>query len=212
MALVKPKAIDSSLRGEYHYLSEADLCFFLLEYTAGAGYDFSSTNRLIFNLKKKMDRRGRPEWRYKGEAIRRAAKILESMGSDWLDVLGEMVFVPIPPSAAKGDPLHDDRLIQILRRVSAHHRLDIRELVYQEESTRSSSRSGSARLKPQDLRAVYRIDESQTEPPPKSVLLFDDLLTTGNHFMVAKGLILKRFPMLPITGLFLARSLHAASD
>jgi len=209
--VLQPRAIDRSLLGEYYYLTETDLCLFLLEYTAGAGYDFNSTNDLISNLKKDMDRRGLPGWRYKGEAIRQAAKLLGRMESSWFELLRGMVIVPIPPSAAKDDLLHDDRLVQILRLVSAHHSLDIRELVYQAESTRSSSRSGDARLKPDDLRAVYRIDESQTEPPPESILLFDDLLTTGNHFMVAKEVLLKRFPAISIAGLFLARSLHAGA-
>jgi hypothetical protein len=44
-------------------------CYFLWEYTAGGGFAHSATNSLILNLKKSMDRRGRPEWPYKEQAI-----------------------------------------------------------------------------------------------------------------------------------------------
>ena len=40
------------------------MCFFLGEYTTGGGYQFSPTNQLIWNLKKSVDRRGRPEWHH----------------------------------------------------------------------------------------------------------------------------------------------------
>ena len=43
--------------------------------------------------------------------------------------------VPIPPSKAKNDPLHDDRLIQMLRAIRPKGSLDIRELIVQMQST-----------------------------------------------------------------------------
>ena len=39
------------------------------EYTARKGFNHSETNQLILNFKKKMDRRGLLEWRYKTAAI-----------------------------------------------------------------------------------------------------------------------------------------------
>jgi hypothetical protein len=54
--------IDDLTRPDHSYLTAADVCYFLGEYTARKGFAFSATNRLIFNLKKSMDRRGRSEW------------------------------------------------------------------------------------------------------------------------------------------------------
>ena len=63
-------AIDDLTRRDHYHLTDADRCFFLGEYTSGAG--FGHTNSLIGNFKKPVDRRGRPEWHYKEQAIARA--------------------------------------------------------------------------------------------------------------------------------------------
>ncbi|NVH78193.1 hypothetical protein FSB08_38560 [Paraburkholderia sp. JPY432] len=39
------------------------------EHTAGQNWNYSPTNRLMSNFKKKMDHRGRADWRYKAAAI-----------------------------------------------------------------------------------------------------------------------------------------------
>jgi hypothetical protein len=46
-----------------------------------------------------------------------------------------LTFVPIPPSKARGDPLYDDRLEQMLRRIWPGQATDVRELVTQPVST-----------------------------------------------------------------------------
>jgi len=66
----------SSLRSQHFFLSGDDVCFFLGEHTPRAGYARGETNNFISNLKKKMDRRNRPKWHYKEEAIGRAAAML----------------------------------------------------------------------------------------------------------------------------------------
>jgi hypothetical protein len=57
--------VDSLLLPDHYYLDADDECYFIGEYTARAGFAFSATNDLIQNLKKPMDRRDRPEWKYK---------------------------------------------------------------------------------------------------------------------------------------------------
>ncbi len=113
----------SSLRTTANYLGE---------YTARAGYAFSTTNDLVQNLKKPMDRKGRPEWKWKVWAIERSAQMLrEVVPKRWLD---RASFVPVPPSKAKDHPEYDDRLIQILEKLGTGRELDIRELVLMTES------------------------------------------------------------------------------
>lgn len=66
--------IDDLIRREHFRLSAADRCYFIGEYTARKGYDYSATNDLILNFKKSMGRRGNPhEWKHKERAIRQAA-------------------------------------------------------------------------------------------------------------------------------------------
>ena len=104
--------IDDLTRPDHSYLTAADDCYFIGEYTARKGYAFSATNNLIVNLKKPMDRRGRPEWPYKGSAIETAAAMFRSALKD--KARETLTFVPVPPSKAKGDPLYDDRVEQVL--------------------------------------------------------------------------------------------------
>jgi predicted amidophosphoribosyltransferase len=178
------------------------------EYRPRAGYAHSATNNFISNLKKRAVRHGRPEWRYKEEAIEEAARmLLAGFAVRWLR---QATLVPIPPSVVRGEQGHDDRMVRVLRRVTAlaGEPLDVRELIRQDRTTRSSSRSGGARLTAAELRAVWRIDDALAEPPPRRLCVLDDLLTTGLHFKVAKELLAARFAPAGVAGIFLARSLH----
>ena len=76
--------VDDSIRDQHFFLGPDDDCYFMREYTARAGYSHSQTNDIILNLKKGMDRRGRPEWRYKEWAINVASNYPE-IGRGTLD-------------------------------------------------------------------------------------------------------------------------------
>ena len=104
--------IDELSRPDHSWLTEADACYFLGEYTARKGFAHSPTNGLINNIKKTMNKAGRPEWRYKGVAISQAAAALRGAIGD--DSLQRMTLVPIPPSKTKTDPLYDDRILRML--------------------------------------------------------------------------------------------------
>jgi predicted amidophosphoribosyltransferase len=147
-----------------------------------------------------MDRRGRPEWKYKEWAINRSGDLLrEAIPREWL---ARATLVPIPPSKAKDDPRYDDRLLRVLQRVETG--LDVRELVVQRRSTAAAHESDD-RPRPADLLAIYTIDETKIEPEPNKLVIFDDLLTTGCHFKAGARLLRDRFPNAPIIGLFIAR-------
>jgi hypothetical protein len=205
---VRLTRIDELYRSQHHFLTPEDDCYFLGEYTPGAGYAHSATNDLIANFKKPPDRRDTPEWPYKRQAVARAAAMLAAaLDPGWL---AHATLVPMPPSAARGDPAHDPRLAETLADLerTAGRPLDIRELLVQAASTRSSSRSGGDRLSLAELRAVYRIDASLAGAPPRTIGLFDDLITSGAHFRVAQEMLRERFPHAWVSGIFLARCLH----
>ena len=110
--------IDDLMRPYHHFLSAEDECYFIGEYTAHMGYSYSPTNSLIANFKKDMDRKGLPEWIYKGRAIQQAAVAFTKAISHLSDEqIQGVVFVPVPPSKAIGTPEYDDRMIQMLNRV-----------------------------------------------------------------------------------------------
>ena len=92
-----------------------------------------------------------------------------------------MAFVPVPPSKARHDPLHDDRVARMLRAIWSGRPADIREIIIQSASTAAAHES-PVRPAPRQIAGWYRIDEALTDPEPASVAIVDDVLTTGAHF------------------------------
>ena len=204
--------VDALIRQDHWHLTDADACCFIGEYTASQKYPYSVTNQLIRNFKKTMDRRGRLEWRHKNQAIQEAAAAFrKALAPKDLD---RLTFVPIPPSKAKGDPLYDDRLTRMLGAIRPKPPLDLRELVVQTESTDPVHVGNVVRPAPEEIQALYRIDETLTEPAPDTIAVVDDILTTGAHFRAAKSVLSTHFPETSIIGLFIARTVRvpAADD
>ena len=201
--------IDPLTRPDHGYLTADDECFFLGEYTARRGFAHSDTNQLIFNLKKPMNRRGRPEWRYKQRAIRTAARAFRNAIDDSL--LRAATFVPIPPSKAKDDPEYDNRMTQLVAAIDNTNPVDCRELIVQSESTPAAHESDD-RPTPDQLHARYALDQQLIEPPPTSIVLIDDVLTTGSHFKASKRILQQVFPNVSIVGYFVARRVPETLD
>ena len=129
-------AIDDLTRGDHWYLREGDVCHFIGEYTARKGSAYSATNTLILDFKMSVLNDGLPVWRHKEAAIATAAAVLRQ--SMHPSVLDQVVFVPMPPSKAKGDAGYDDRLVRMLQMVRPDQPLDARELLVQTRSVEPS--------------------------------------------------------------------------
>lgn len=200
--------IDDLTRPDHSYLGE-DTCYFIGEYTARRGYAFSETNHVIINFKKGIDRRSRPEWRYKEQALQKAARAFRTaLNSEWLDAA---TLVPVPPSKAKDHPLYDDRMGRMLRAIRPNPPLDIRELVIQPVSTEAVHDLPS-RPRPEDLEALYEVDPSLVAPRPQVLAIVDDVLTTGAHYCAMAAVLGRTFPGVRIIGLFIARRVPDTSD
>lgn len=200
--------IDDLTRPDHTFLDAGDICYYLGEYTARAGFAFSETNDLIQNLKKPMERRTRPEWRYKTWAIERSAQMLrEALPDDWYP---HVTFVPVPPSKMRDHADYDDRLLQILQKVGEGTRIDIRELIVMTESI-DPAHLKDDRRSVRELTQRMRLERSLANPPPGAICIFDDVLTTGAHFKAAETILRIQFPEIPLAGLFLARRAPGAS-
>lgn len=195
--------IDETTRGDHYHLAEEDVCYYLGEYTARQGFGYSEMNRLIINLKHKPEHRNTRRWYWKERAISQFGAALRQ-NINRKGVEHQETLVPIPPSKAKGDPQYDDRMLRILRSAFGQYRADIRELVLQKGSMPADHESGE-RVSYDKLLASYYIDENASQPEPTSILLFDDVLTTGKHFRVAKQRLIERFPNIDVIGVFIAR-------
>lgn len=200
MSTKRLQQIDKLALPDHYFLTESDVCIYWGEYTARAGFGFSETNGLISNLKKKMDRKGRPEWRYKLQAIATASAIFAKFIR--ADALKSATLVPMPPSKIASDAAYDDRMLQVVRGIAPG--LDVRELIKCKKSDKASHER-SDRPSPQELKENMYIDSDLIKPTPTQIFLFDDVLTTGAHFVAAKEILNNHFPGVSVLGIFVAR-------
>lgn len=198
--------VDGLSREDHTHLTVHDHCYFLGEYTARRGFAYSATNDLIFNFKKPMDRQGENEWKYKERAIESAADPFGAALSD-VDV-SLFVFVPMPPSRPKGDPLYDDRLVKMLRLVVPD--LKCHELI-QRTTAVPPVHESSAPRDPKAIEHTFQIGNPGMIASEK-IAVVDNMLTTGAHFQAAKTILRSRFPQKQIAGLFLARRVPETDD
>jgi hypothetical protein len=187
-------------RGDHHHLTADDECYFVGEYTSGAGFSHSSTNQLILNLKKKPSTRGTFQWKYKGQAILKAAAALAN-GIN-MNALASVVFVPIPPSKLPTDPEYDDRMSQVARAI--HRDVDLRELIYL-AAPRAAAHQNENTRDPETLRSQLALRQELLTNLPRTVFLVDDMLTTGCSFRACKDLLWTAAPETMVIGLFVAR-------
>ncbi len=185
-------------------MTEEDDCFFLREYTSRVGFSFGGTNSLISNLKKKMDRRDRPEWKHKERAIIQCAEEMsDALRDEWLE---RATLVPIPPSKSRDDPMYDDRMVRICNHIQAGVEVDVREIVYQEGSLEADHEQHEVpRRTIGEIAASYRIDENLLAEPIEFIGIVDDVLTNGRHFQAMKRVLATRLPNVPVQGIFIAR-------
>jgi predicted amidophosphoribosyltransferase len=194
---------DESTRTDHQYLRAKDDCYYLIEYTARRAFDYSEANSFISNLKKKPSVKETYQWKHKLAAIREAAETLSrELPKTWIK---KSTFVPIPPSKSKKHPEYDDRMSKVLKRLEG---ADVRELVYQAESMEATHVSTN-RHSIEVLIANYRIDEGLADPEPKHIVIVDDMMTAGAHYRAVRRVLKKRFPGVPISGVFLARRIFA---
>lgn len=198
--------IEPEILDQHPLLTESDNCYFFGEYTAYQDHNFSLVNSLIKNIKKKPSTKHTSGYGYKERDIGRISKFLSgTFNPAWLRTA---TLVPIPPSRIKTDPEYDDRILRILNGMTADFPLDIRELLFQTQTTRASHESGDNRVSTDELRGILQVDTSLSNPPPTNIALFDDVLTAGKHYSVCKEKLLKAFPHAKIYGFFLARTVR----
>ena len=127
------------------------------------------------------------------------------------EALDRLTFVPIPPSKAKDHRLYDSRLTQMLCAIRPDPLLDVRELVVQTEST-DAVHDSDIRPRPEEIEALYEVNETISEPTPSVIVVVDDLLTTGAHFRAMESILAARFPDATVFGLFIARRVPNTVD
>lgn len=197
--------IDETIIALHARLTSTDKCLFLFEYTSGQRYDFSLTNNLISNIKKKPGQKGSY---YKDQAIVTCSRYLRrTLNPEWLK---SATLVPVPPSKATNDPLYDPRMERICQGILPG--LDVRSIVKQTVSTTAAHEAGAHRPTVEEVLANYTIDETLTNPAPKIIGIMDDVLTAGTHFRAMEIKLHERWPEIPVFGIFIARRVFPAVE
>lgn len=168
------------LLGEHCYLDSTDECYFTGVYTCHRDEGFKP---LIISLKRNHK-----------SAIDSVVNQLSSiLPTKWAQ---NCTFVPMPPSSGKTSAIRS-----IVTQLSVN---DVRDLVVQKQSTPSSHQGW--RLSPKQRAPLLALNELQVEPPPRAVVMVDDVLTTGSHFRASRMVICQRWPGVRVMGLFLVRA------
>jgi hypothetical protein len=179
----------------------------LREYVKGGGYQKSTTNQLIFNLKKSLDKKGTTQWPHKGKAIKQAAAELKAATNPmWLE---HACIVPIPPSKCPTDPLYDDRIIQVANLMAAGTGAVVVELLSCKAS-RAPLHGQTATRNVAALAATFTLNQVLLPQVQgcRYIGILDDVLVAGTSYRAAHSVIRPHCPQQQIIGFFVARRVN----
>ena len=185
---------------------DEDKCFYARDYIPRTGYEGSHCNQLIHNFKKDASKKNTQEWPHKISAIKQFA----------LELAPPIVELPtgwgvsyVPTSKHKDDPNYDSRYEMLhseLLRLNSN--IDFFETCYSIKSIKSSHTGGS--------RAVHilqaNMEVRQLRKGIKGVLLIDDVISSGSHYIACKNLLLGQYPSLEMAGIFWAKTTRPAPE
>jgi len=210
---IKFQSIDELTRKRHRYLVDGDICYHWRTYISKGDFKVYDTNNVIENFKKELPAQGAP-LHYKNKAIKQLAKEffeIISKNEQRIEYIKNSTFIPIPPSAKKGEKKYDDRLLRLLYTVSDLLKLplDIREVISNRVSVPPSHKS-EKRLSQDDLLSNYMINEDLCNKLHKRIIIFDDVITAGSHYKAMQKTLLQHpnFSSKKIIGFFIARAVN----
>lgn len=188
-------------------LDDSDMCYYYLVRTSG-GFSTSEANNRIDNFKKKPEHwKSNPNvWQYKTKEIDRFADNVCSllMSKDFAKALKLFRYValtPAPTSLPKSHEHYDSRLVDMCRivaqRIGSVHLEDVLDT----RCAMTASHAGGSR---NVLSLMSNMTCRPFQEEPDLVILVDDVLTTGAHFVACRDTIRTFNPSAQVIGLFLA--------
>lgn len=211
--------IGSREREQHYYLRPEHRCYYWGEYTPwaytrGQNAGYSDANQLVADLKISRECWGlAQEWERKCAAIERVSGFF-ARAWRWSELASNTLLVPVPASRRRDDPLYDDRMERVLTRIQQLIGLPLQcAPILSSDGSLESSHSAALRPTLRSLLPTIQVDESAApQEPPKRVFLFDDVLTTGAHFIASAAHIQNLYPQARIVGNFVARSRRPEPD
>ena len=195
--------MDIGLKIEHAALRWTDEeCYYLFEFYPGKRYGFDPGNDVVKNFKRPVDCSDGRALRQRARALRNLANLLRPMLANLFDPAAT-TFVPVPPSRARGSVHYDDRVVRLLR-LACPVSADIRELILCREE-REPAHFSAERPGVEALLGNYVLGADVADPVRERIVVFDDVVTSGNHFMACKRFLLGHFPGRQVVGVFVAR-------
>ena len=195
----KAHKLDIELHPRIH-IGADDLCVYFLE-KESEGYSASDANNLIYNFKKPVSRKEYPDWYYKEEAIKKIATMVNSIS------FPRCFIVPAPTSKPRNSIGWDSRIDEIADSIT-QPQIAIAKILDVSEPLRPAHDGGS-----RDIQVIksYTLQKLLPNNGIDTVIIIDDVLTTGAHFKAWKEIILTNNPHIKqVFGLFFA--LHLWKD
>ena len=177
-------------------------------YTPRRGHKYSTSNRLVLNLKKRPSSSNEGELYWKREAIKQFAADVIALLRPNLPPNKPRALIPMPPSKTRQHPDYDDRMEQVAQRVAQHFpNLRYWPLLKGIRDVQGSH-TGTTSRDPEDVFNTIGIEETEVGNYLNEdiVYIIDDVLTSGSHFTAARKHILNYFPNIQIHGLFWAKT------
>ena len=202
------RIIDESDGLHYYSKRESNRLYYRRIYTVSKNFRFSETNQFIHNLKIAPIPDNFHRMKHKRRAIQLFADALIEIFSSPKNSQRETTIVPIQPSKTDKHPEYDDRIEQVARLVSeklSHVScIPLLKSIEDRESYHTSRKS----RKSEDIYSSLRlknnlcahVDEEST------IVLLDDVIASGAHFIASRQLIEEAFPDTEIFGFFWAKA------
>lgn len=179
------------------FITADDECYYARDYISRGNYKDSEANQLVSNFKKHPKYRGTASWRYKEQAINRFARELAAA------IVQNVSVAAIPPSKLPNHPEYDSRLSDCLVLLGQlRSDLVIEKPFTCRESTVPSHHGGGRRI--DDI--VANLEWHGLSPGCRTLILIDDVLTTGAHFKACKRIVAREAAEVRVAGVFWART------
>jgi predicted amidophosphoribosyltransferase len=190
--------LEGPMLADHAYLEASDECYFLWEYRASLAGD--PATRLIRNFKLKPGMKTS----HKAAAMHHAAAALSAVIPEaWRS---QALFVPLPPSKSAGHAEYDERLLKLLHWVQPGL-TNIRGIL----QTRTDNAAFQKGISPVERAANMIVTSVGRVLQPETLVLVDDVVTSGSHFKAACLVLNRTYRPRKIIGLFLARTARSAS-
>ena len=192
--------LDIQIHNRQH-ISRDDVCAYLLE-KESEGYSASDANNLIYNFKKPVNRKGLPDWRYKDIAINTISEMVNNIA------FPNCIIVPAPTSNPRYSANWDSRIDQVVDSIVTEA-ITVEKILDVNSSVTPAHLGGSRDI--DSIKAQTICYELKNTAMVDTIIIVDDVLTTGAHFKAWKELILETYPSIKkVYGLFFA--LHVWKD